>query len=266
MSAPANWYPDPQDPTRLRYFDGNAWTEHTSPAAPPEPAPAAVPQWLDGGFDAPASAPAGGPASVGDDSVARLSVGASLGYGWKKLTEYPAMILLVLGCVGLFVLFGLPLYLLSSPESSSSWFGLVLVATLFAWSVPLAGLYRGGLAVVNGEPPSVSMIFRTERLVPFALTLALVGFITALCYPIGSVLFVFLVFAPLITLDKGLNPFQAITASFRLVKSHFFTTVLILWVLEILTFCLFLTVLPIPIALVGFVYYYRALSDESVAA
>ncbi len=34
MSTPANWYPDPQDPTLQRYWDGNAWTEHTAPAAP----------------------------------------------------------------------------------------------------------------------------------------------------------------------------------------------------------------------------------------
>jgi uncharacterized RDD family membrane protein YckC len=27
---PADWYPDPQGQARLRYWDGNAWTEHTS--------------------------------------------------------------------------------------------------------------------------------------------------------------------------------------------------------------------------------------------
>ncbi len=33
MSTPANWYPDPQDPSLQRYWDGNAWTEHVAPAA-----------------------------------------------------------------------------------------------------------------------------------------------------------------------------------------------------------------------------------------
>ena len=28
----ANWYPDPQDPSLLRYWDGRQWTEHTHPA------------------------------------------------------------------------------------------------------------------------------------------------------------------------------------------------------------------------------------------
>jgi len=32
-AAPAaNWYPDPQNPAMLRWFDGAAWTEHTAPA------------------------------------------------------------------------------------------------------------------------------------------------------------------------------------------------------------------------------------------
>ena len=39
----ANWYPDPNSPGTLRYWDGQAWTEHTAPdpnAAPPDGAPA----------------------------------------------------------------------------------------------------------------------------------------------------------------------------------------------------------------------------------
>ena len=31
-----NWYPDPDDPELLRYFDGQSWTETTQPRdAPP---------------------------------------------------------------------------------------------------------------------------------------------------------------------------------------------------------------------------------------
>jgi hypothetical protein len=36
MSAPG-WYPDPSDPSRQRYFHGNAWTEHYAPFASPTP-------------------------------------------------------------------------------------------------------------------------------------------------------------------------------------------------------------------------------------
>ena len=38
MSTPANWYPDPTDPTLQRYWDGEAWTEHVAPAAGSAPA------------------------------------------------------------------------------------------------------------------------------------------------------------------------------------------------------------------------------------
>lgn len=33
-TMPANWYPDPQSPGILRYWDGTRWTEHRSAAAP----------------------------------------------------------------------------------------------------------------------------------------------------------------------------------------------------------------------------------------
>jgi uncharacterized protein YbjQ (UPF0145 family) len=47
----AGWYPDPQDAAQLRYWDGNAWTEHVQAQgqgsgavqAPPEPQPGATP-------------------------------------------------------------------------------------------------------------------------------------------------------------------------------------------------------------------------------
>jgi hypothetical protein len=58
MTRPAaNWYPDPQDPNQLRYWDGSRWTDHRASrqppsedqppavdaAAPPEPAVDAAP-------------------------------------------------------------------------------------------------------------------------------------------------------------------------------------------------------------------------------
>jgi hypothetical protein len=41
MDAPAGWYPDPRDPRRIRWWDGDGWTETTQPAptgAVPTPA------------------------------------------------------------------------------------------------------------------------------------------------------------------------------------------------------------------------------------
>ena len=38
MTQPtAGWFPDPSDPSRQRYFDGNAWTENYAPLGAPTP-------------------------------------------------------------------------------------------------------------------------------------------------------------------------------------------------------------------------------------
>lgn len=38
MTQPtAGWFPDPSDPSRLRYFDGKAWTENYAPFGAPTP-------------------------------------------------------------------------------------------------------------------------------------------------------------------------------------------------------------------------------------
>lgn len=42
-ATPAGWYPDPQDATRLRWWDGQAWSESTAPAAPAAPETPAAP-------------------------------------------------------------------------------------------------------------------------------------------------------------------------------------------------------------------------------
>jgi len=38
-TAPAGWYPDPEDPTQQRYWDGAGWTQHVAPTAPHGDAP-----------------------------------------------------------------------------------------------------------------------------------------------------------------------------------------------------------------------------------
>jgi hypothetical protein len=92
-SAPApNWYPDPADPGRFRYWDGVRWTEHTAPATGPQlgaepalvvsppPPPAAVsPAGPDRGAH-PTSAPGGNFPELPDRSRKGL-------FGSKKAVE-----------------------------------------------------------------------------------------------------------------------------------------------------------------------------------
>lgn len=40
-NVPAGWYPSPEDPTQVRWWDGVQWTEHRAPAAASAPTPSA---------------------------------------------------------------------------------------------------------------------------------------------------------------------------------------------------------------------------------
>lgn len=64
--TPPNWYPDPQNPALVRWWDGQRWTEHVqerdAAAPPPSPAQAQVPAPAPA---APAQEPAGGRRKIG---------------------------------------------------------------------------------------------------------------------------------------------------------------------------------------------------------
>jgi hypothetical protein len=53
-SAPApGWYPDPNDSSRMRYFDGRVWTSSTQPRGPapgwyPDPNDSSLVRYFDG--------------------------------------------------------------------------------------------------------------------------------------------------------------------------------------------------------------------------
>lgn len=44
-TPPAGWYPDPSEPSVVRWWDGTQWTHHVQPAPQPEPVSSA-PSWL----------------------------------------------------------------------------------------------------------------------------------------------------------------------------------------------------------------------------
>ena len=69
-AAPAaNWFPDPEDASQLRWWDGNSWTEHRHPVAPPAPPTAVSPVPI----AAQALAPAG-PADANAITVEQLAL------------------------------------------------------------------------------------------------------------------------------------------------------------------------------------------------
>ncbi|MEM7339548.1 MAG: DUF2510 domain-containing protein [Actinomycetota bacterium] len=102
------WYPDPNQPDQLRYWDGATWTDHTTPAAPSlqdqppyqaPPAPGAVPPYA-------ATAAPPPPSGLGD-------IGEWLGGTFKVLISrvVPLIILMVVvpvvGLMALAVVFSL---------------------------------------------------------------------------------------------------------------------------------------------------------------
>ena len=56
--TPAGWFPDPQDESQFRYWDGNQWTENQAPRAPQAPMGGQATATV-----APPTAPGGAPAS-----------------------------------------------------------------------------------------------------------------------------------------------------------------------------------------------------------
>jgi hypothetical protein len=54
-TAVPGWYPDPQSPQTLRYFDGSGWTHHVVPVPGPAAAAAWAPAPFGGGTVAPAA-------------------------------------------------------------------------------------------------------------------------------------------------------------------------------------------------------------------
>jgi hypothetical protein len=94
--APAGWFPDPEDPANLRYWDGTAWTEHRHPVQPvaapaaATPAPAAdTPQY--------AYTPT---ADVPSAAGAVPAYGAAPAYGATPAQNVPALVGLILAIAG----------------------------------------------------------------------------------------------------------------------------------------------------------------------
>lgn len=115
MTAPG-WYDDRATPGVVRWFDGTAWTPHTSPLPP---APGTSPSWP--------PAPVGGSAGVGPDNTLHwlLPVGRSwqsvlAGYlGLAALLIWPlGPVAIVLGVVAL-------RRARTGHGSGRAWFGIV---------------------------------------------------------------------------------------------------------------------------------------------
>jgi uncharacterized membrane protein len=228
-----------------------------------------------GGFTPPPAQPYGG-----GGEVPRLEVGAAIGYGWKKFTENvgPFIILMIAVFVAFIVIRLVQIVLTpTSPSATVGYLWLALIAAVFfiAKSIVEAGVWRAGLAVTRGQAPSPSMLVETENIVPYILTSIVVGigfFIGLIFCVIPALLWlIFTAYAPLIALDKGTSPIDAIKGSINSVKENFgevFLILLVAFLIQLagLCFCGIGIFVSAPVSLVAIVYSYRALNKETVVA
>jgi uncharacterized membrane protein len=207
----------------------------------------------------------------------RLEVGTAIAYGWKKFTEN----------VGPFIILVLAVFLVSvvlnivqtilTPNSSGFlafiWRMALSVIVIVVSFIIQAGVYRAGLGVTKGIKPEVSMLTQTDNIGPYILTTILVGlglFVgLVLCIIPGIIWLIFTAYAPILALDKGMGPGEAITTSINWVKDNFgqvFLILLVSWLVYVagaIVCCVGLLV-SIPVALVSIIYSYRALNQEPV--
>ena len=240
-------------------------------APPPPPPPGGY-----GGGGGAGAPPPGQP--YGGGGAPRLDVGEAVSYGWNKFQQYAKeFILLVLAAVVIIAVVQVIQFAVS--RSASGFFSLILslVLSVVAFIVGFlvqAGVWRAGLAVTRGEAPSFSMFTDTTNLGPYILTIllvglgAIVGFV--LCIIPGIIWLIFTAYAPLLSLDKGMGPGDAISTSMNWVKENFgqvFVILLVAYLIYIVGFliCLVGALVSIPVALVAIVYSYRALNNEQVA-
>jgi uncharacterized membrane protein len=224
-----------------------------------------------GGFSPPPAQPYGG------GGMPQLDVGAALSYGWKKFTENvgPFVVLMIAVAVAGIVIQFVQRVLTPNGGFAGLFWGLALsVAAFVAMQIVQAGVWRAGLVVTRGHKPEVALLTETSNIGAYIILSILIGLGLIvglmLCILPGIAWLIFTAYAPLLVLDRGMEPVEAISTSFRWVKDNFGQVFVILLVCFILyvaggLLCGVGLLVTAPVALVAITYSYRALTNEPVA-
>lgn len=266
-SPPPGWYPDSQGV--VRWWDGQQWG-----AAAPGPATTSPAAQL----------PSQQPATPYHAGPTQLDAGAAFSYSWKKFQEHWKEFVLMVLVVALVSLAGVVLALLAlvpamSGDSTSAvvgWiaYSAVMLVVLAISFVVQAGIYRAGLGVTQGAAPSLGMLVQRTNLGTYIGTVLLVAVASTigmfLCILPGIAVLFFTAYAPLIALDKGVGPVDAIRRSVDMVKDNLGQVFLLLLLAYAVYYlgslaCYVGLLVSIPVALVMITYSYRVLEGEPVA-
>ncbi len=233
-------------------------------------------QASDGKWYPPESAPGGGGGGAGTAGYAtggggELNIGEALSYGWNKFVQYIGQIIvIVLVIFAIQIVFSIVSQVVFS-RGGLAGFSLgtvVWVAGLVIGLVLQAGLIRAGLAVTRGEAPEVGMLFQTANLGPFIVATVLVGLLyivgfLACCVGI-FVVAIFVLFYGYFVIDRGAQPVDSISSSFKLVRENLGTVIvfaIVVFVLNAVTCGLAVGVTQIATA-----YAYKKLTGQPIAA
>ena len=226
-------------------------------------------QASDGKWYPPEQAPGAAPQSSGG----RLDIGAAISYGWEKfVANLSTMILIVAIFFGVQFVFSIAIQFLKPNGLIAGLFvgGVLIAIAVFVGLMIEAGLIRAALAVTEGRPPEASMMFSTERLVPFAIgavIVALLSFVGFLVCCIGYVVVrLFLLFWGFYVLDPKRNDeaVDAIKNSYSLVSKNagdVLVFAIVVVVINIVTCGLAIGVTEIAIG-----YAYKQLNGDPIAA
>jgi uncharacterized membrane protein len=223
----------------------------------------------------------------------------AVGYGWRKFTASPMTLLIPVIVVFVVVavvaaLLEILVYstLLGTHSCTTTVFGqsvqaqcgpsfllrLLVTAIItglitIVWSFAAAGLYKGALAITDGQPFSMGQMFDGWDKGQVAIAAILIAVATAigsfLCYIPGLIVGFLTMFTLLFIVDQHLGAVDAIKASIKLVTDNFAATLVwallaaLVWVAGLIVCCVGLLV-AIPVILVGLAYTYRRLQLQPV--
>ncbi|MDR0477972.1 MAG: hypothetical protein LBH14_08600 [Desulfobulbaceae bacterium] len=215
-------------------------------------------------------------AALAADPAARLTVSPILREAWEKLTGvkghvWGAAVIVVL----INLIFGAVVHFLPDTKTAGGIVGLTVVSIIvfFLNSLFLAGLGYLGLCQARGQEGGWEMMFISfsprnlaKLLFLFILLPIIVGLgLVCLIVP-GIYLAVTLSFSPLLVLDQGMSPWQALLASRRKSHGNCLNIFLVYFLVKIAFWAAFVLLLVglywmLPFAFVAYGVLYRCLFD-----
>jgi hypothetical protein len=231
-------------------------------------------QASDGKWYPPESAPGGGAgAGAGDGYLVGggdFNIGEALSYGWNKFVQYIGQIILIV--LVIFVVQGV-FFAVGQVVGGSGSIGRIVIAQaifIVGWIIGLvlqAGLIRAGLAVTRGETPEVGMLFQTANLGSFIIATILVGllfFVGFLACCIGAIVVgIFTLFYGYYIIDRGAEPVDSITSSFKLVRDNF--GVVLLFAIVVVLLNVITCGLAVGVTQISTAYAYKKLTGQPIA-